>query len=172
MHKLITWVLLGVGALPVLSCVAPEHDSSPSQSTKRSAAEMLTIIAGPSRGERDTTRRRFEFLLPRLVERYPDIDADNQAGDMIAANFRLFREAGLELEEGGILGVANGLHSITTGFLTTHGSNVMPVGCSQIWSMYVVMRRGGISRDEARGASSIGMANFVRNVDGALESTK
>ena len=116
MLKVVLW---GVGIFVLLTLLAPDPDSTTERSSsasveatapslepsadtqelQKSPAELLTIIADPSWGERDTTKRRFEFLLPRLVDGCHGIETEMIASDIMVTVYKELTTAGLERDE-------------------------------------------------------------------------
>ena len=123
-------------------------------------AEMLAAVAEPDWADRETTRRRFEFILPRIVERCPDIETDLQATGMLLNALTLMENAGLEQDEGGMLGLSNALHSITTDLAVTSKASVIPGNCSDLWGAYTFLRKEGMSTDGAKVGAPVG-ASFL-----------
>ena len=137
-------------------------EQEPAQADEDDPAELLTIIAQSSLGERDTTKRRFQFLLPRLVDRCQDTDSETHIGDMVAFTHSTLSEAGLEREEGGVLGIANVLHRMSSEISATTAT---PLRCSELLAMYVVRRMEGSTSETASGA----VVTLVRELSAALE---
>ena len=113
-------------------------------------AEMLTRLARPSRSERDTTLRRFRFVLPRLVRSCTDVTTETAASDMIAMTHRMLGDAGLEREDGGYLGIANSFHGMSSEVSTLTGG---PFECAGLLAVYVTARHGGSPPETSRGAA-------------------
>ena len=113
-------------------------------------AETLTMLARPSRSERDTTLRRFRFVLPRIVRSCSDVTTETFAGDMIAKMHQMLKDAGLEREDGGYLGVANTFHGMSSEVSTLMGG---PFRCSEVLAVYVTARQGGYPPEESRGSA-------------------
>ena len=113
-------------------------------------AEMLTRLARPSRSERDTTLRRFRFVLPRLVRSCTDVTTETAASDMIAMTHRMLEDAGLEREDGGYLGIANTFHGMSSEVSTLTGG---PFECAGLLAVYVTARHGGSPPETSRGAA-------------------
>ena len=120
-------------------------------------AEALTVLAAPSAEDLDTTKRRFEFILPRLVQWCPDIESDARASDMVAGALTLIERAGLKQEEGGMLGLGEALHSVTADSLEFLSVAVMPDKCTVLWAAYIHLRKEGWSQDEAIIATPVGL---------------
>ena len=110
-------------------------------------AEILTRLARPARSERDRTLRRFRFVLPRIVLSCSDVTGEADAGSMITTVHRMLRDAGLEREDGGYIGVANTFHRMSSDVSTRMGG---PVQCSELLAGYVVAREGGYSPEASR----------------------
>ena len=162
---IVSFLLLGIGTPdsvetpPVIaiepSPVEPESEpvpeiSEPSQVEDMSDAEQLTVIASPSRGERETTQRRFEFLLNRFNEYCPTEDGEASVSDMLVFTHGKSKEAGLDGEES-LLDLSNTLHRMTSEIATASSAARMDQpACAEIWSMYLVLRNGGYSPIEAR----------------------
>ena len=115
----------------------------------QSPAEMLTRLARPSRSERDTTLRRFRFVLPRIVQNCSDVTTESFAGDMITTVHRMLRDDGLEREDGGYLGVANTFYGMSSEVSTLMGG---PFQCAELLAAYATAREGGDAPDASRGA--------------------
>ena len=113
------------------------------------AAEMLTLLARPSRSERDTTLRRFQFVLPRIVRNCSDVDTEMFASDLIAFMHRKLYDAGLEREDGGYLGIANMFHGLSSEARTAMGK---PMSCADLLAVYALLREEGNSPTHSRGA--------------------
>lgn len=113
-------------------------------------AELLTRLARPSRSERDTTLRRFRFVLPRLVRSCTDVTTETAASDMIAMTHRMLGDAGLEREDGGYLGIANTFHVMSSEVSTLTGG---PFECAELLAVYITARHGGSSPETSRGAA-------------------
>ena len=112
-------------------------------------AEMLTILARPSRSERDTTLRRFRFVLPRIVKSCSDVTTETFAGDMIAFMHQKLEDAGLEREDGGYLGIANTFHGMLSEVSAIMGG---PIKCADLLAAYALLREDGYSTSESRDA--------------------
>ena len=111
-------------------------------------AEMLTMLERPSRSERDTTLRRFRFVLPRIVRSCSDVTTETFASDMIAKMYQVLQDAGLEREDGGYLGIANTFHGMSSEVSTLMGG---PFQCSELLAVYATARDGGYSPEVSRG---------------------
>ena len=116
-----------------------------------SPADILTDIESPRWRDRETTHRRFAFLLNQFSDLCP-VDNEQKASnaDMLAVIFGKFREAGLEKEEG-LLALSNSLYTLTVevSSLATLNDATTPT-CVDIWSMYATLRLKGQSSDAAR----------------------
>ena len=131
------------------------------QPEKRTMAETLTIIADPSWGARDSTRRRFQFLLNWFEGSCTDFKNQEQVGNSLAAVHKLMMEAGLDAEEG-ILKSSNNLYRLTVEITTSKKEG--KAACTELWTLYVSMRRGGFPPDHVIGA----IKAFVTNTQKAI----
>ena len=113
-------------------------------------AETLTMLAQPSRNERDTTLRRFRFVLPRIVRSCSDVTTETFAGDMIAKMYQMLQDAGLEREDGGYLGIANTFHGMSSEVSTLIGE---PFQCAELLAVYTTSRYGGYAPEVSRGTA-------------------
>lgn len=111
-------------------------------------AKLLTMLERPSRSERDTTLRRFRFVLPRIVLSCSDVTAEIRASDYIAKVYQLLSDRGLEREDGGYLGIANTFHGMLSKISIDE-----PIQCSEMWGLYLTMRENGESPEKAQGAT-------------------
>ena len=115
---------------------------------ERDAAQNLTIITSPSFSERKAVEKRYRFLLPKFVQRCSDIPNDDMAADMLVTSHSVIKEAGLENEEG-LLDFTNNLFSMTSQIYFHAQAAGVPVRCSRIWAMYVLVREEGLSQSDA-----------------------
>ena len=106
-------------------------------------AYKLMVIAQPSLGDRETTQRRFEFLLPRLVQLCTDFTTPLKVGDVLVGLSTSLKEAGMEKEEG-LLDLANNLFRLSEEVdLLDKLAKIdsRPDKCAEPWSMYITIRR-------------------------------
>ena len=132
-------VLVVICAFPLAGFAQNNND--------RTMAEMMTIIESPRFGDRESTRLRFEFLLNKFDE-YCATDKANPA-DMLTLVHTKLTEMGLGQEES-LLALSNTLYRMT-GEIVQSASRVKAAApqCSELWSMYTVLRERGDSAVEA-----------------------
>ena len=131
--------ILRTAILIVVTLGLCSQDAS-TQTSLDKMVENLTIIESPARGKRETTKKRFRYLLPRFAHLCDDMTA-TKAGDMLAFTYGELNDAGLEEK---LLAMSNNLFS---------GINRIssPRKCARYLAAYVMLRRdGGFSPTEAR----------------------
>ena len=112
-------------------------------------SETMAVISG-----NDDDTQRFRFLLPRFVDRCPDILSVTNAGDMLAFSYKQQSEAGLEREEGmeeGMLDISNNLYFVVSRVhAAAERAKAASPKCAELFAMYLVGREEGQSADEAK----------------------
>ena len=106
-------------------------------------AYKLRVIAQPSLGDRETTQRRFEFLLPRLVQLCSDFKTPLKVADVLVGLSTSLKEAGMEQEEG-LLDLVNNLFRLSNEVdLLDKLAKIdsRPNKCAEPWAMYITIRR-------------------------------
>ncbi len=103
-----------------------------------SDAEKLTFIHSPAFRERETTQRRFTFLLNEFDEYCGTEPGGAVPSDMLVFSHEKLKEAGLDGDES-LLGLANTLYRMTVDIASsaTRAGSEAPK-CSEIWTMYLV----------------------------------
>ena len=141
-------LLIVFGLFLVSSCAGPEETKTGSSSMPRDDAENLTIIAAPGWGERESTLKRFTFLLKEFDAHCPSQKAS--PADMLAFSYQKLSDIGLGEEEG-LLALANTLHRMTVDLAArATGAKMDPPSCAQTFAMYLTLRQSGQSPTEAR----------------------
>lgn len=141
------------------------HSSSTDIKAKKKApqhykevAKNLAIISGSFK-KGSATRRRYEFLLPRL-SRTCNQSAE-RVGDMVVAAHGIFKKAGLEKEEP-LLKLFNNFYRIANGIEARVGRK-KKLECAAILSMYTVLRTdGGYPADHSIGAVTQFVAGIMK----------
>ena len=106
-------------------------------------AYKLMLIAQPSLGDKETTQRRFEFLLSRLVPLCTDFKTPLKVGDVLVGLSTILKEAGMEQEEG-LLDLANNLFRLSKEVDLLDKLAKVPdraKKCAEPWAMYITIRR-------------------------------
>lgn len=118
--------------------------------------QSLAIIED---GGKESTRKRFKFILGSLVKRCSDIKTEKGVADKLAVVSRMVKDAGVDES---ILKTAENLHKMTRDITT--GSGKPSVGCVPAWAMYSQLRQEGYPADEAIGAVTVlaGLTNLAR----------
>ena len=141
MHRYARWMIaLSLMTGGVTTAGADEYDEP---------VRNLTIIAAPGWGDREVTERRFRFILTSFVQRCADVETAVQAADRLAFVYGKIDEAGLSGQEG-LLAMSNTVHYMTSEISNAASRANLPLKCSEIWAMYIVVRQQGMSPEEAR----------------------
>ena len=134
-----------VVVLAGLALTACEGDEPAPKSELDDISETMAVISG-----NDDDTQRFRFLLPRFVDRCPDILSVTNAGDMLAFSYKQQSEAGLEREEG-LLAISNNLYSVVSEVrAAAERAEAASLKCAELFAMYLVGREEGQSADEAK----------------------
>ena len=108
-------------------------------------SETMAVISG-----NDDDTQRFRFLLPRFVDRCPDILSVTNTGDMLAFSYKQLSEAGLEREEG-LLDISNNLYFVVSRVhAAAERAEAASPKCAELFAMYLVGREEGQLADEAK----------------------
>ena len=143
------------GILLVITAILAANGPASSEESAADVAKTLTVIVAPSSSATESTKKRFAFILPALVERCSDIGKPSKAGDMLAMASKLLNDRGLGDEEG-LLQVSVNLHRLTAEVSAYTASANVPLKCAEIWSMYINARQNGQTPTESvRGVAGI-----------------
>ena len=107
-------------------------------------AETLVIIESPDWRERTSTRKRFIYLIPRIVENCADITSPTHAGDVSAFVYGQLMDVGIN---DGMLGTTENLHRMASALKSRNGE---PVKCLDLYAMFTILRQDGTPAEEAR----------------------
>lgn len=116
------------------------------QEEEFSPAENMTVIASPSWRDRDSTLKRFEFLLNRFSDLCPTAESKAPPHDMLSYIHGKLADAGLDQEES-LLDLSNTLYRMTQDISVSVTTQPQ---CAEIWAMYLTVRLGGQNPEEAR----------------------
>ncbi len=120
-------------------------------------AMKMAVIAG---NDTQDTRKRFRFVLSKIVDRCPSIGGPERAGDMLVVAHQHIEKIGLSGEER-LLDTTNNLHSIISSasandvFSRSSASHeltrsIKESDCHALSSMYVTLRAEGFSSADAK----------------------
>jgi len=124
------------------------NEAALAEETVEEAAKLMARLAAPSYSATESTKKRFMFILPALVERCSDIDKPMYAADMLVKFFSLLDERGLGDEEG-LLQASVNMHKLTATAAAYAFSVGLAPNCAELWSMYLVLRQDGWAPPEA-----------------------
>ena len=128
-----------------LALIACGGDEPAPKSELDDISETMAVISG-----NDDDTQRFRFLLPRFVDRCPDILSVTNAGDMLAFSYKQQSEAGLERGEG-LLDISNNLYFVVSRVhAAAERAEAASPKCAELFAMYLVGREEGQSADEAK----------------------
>ena len=117
----------------------------------QSAEEILTTIDSPEWGKRKITKARFKFLLRAFTNHCAREKGEGQLHDQLAFIHRKLEEYGLDE---GLLEMSNTLYRAAVDIGTAASfAKSPPPQCSQIFSVYLVLREKGDSPEKSRGAT-------------------
>ena len=136
----------GVSILITLVCLAALVSSSHADDSLDDIVEKLVILASPSYSERETTKKRFVYMLPRIVEDCSDVKNVGAVGNVVASMHKIIGGSGVEEEW---LPLTNTMYRIANEVQAVAGYKIK---CIELWSMYAVLRQEGQSSEDARGA--------------------
>ncbi len=107
-------------------------------------AYKLAVVADVGWRQFESTERRFAFVLPRLNDVCTDIVSEERVADHLVLLHQQLEEAGLEREEE-LPQLVDNVFSL---------ANVIGVSgkgdqCVEIWVMYILARRKGMSQHDA-----------------------
>ncbi len=118
---------------------------------ERTPEQNLAIIEDGPR-YKESTRKRFKFILGSFAKRCSDMNAEDRRisriSDVLARTSRMIKEAGVDES---ILKTAQNLHKMMRDITT--GSGKPSVECMPAWAMYAQLRQEGFPPDEATGVS-------------------
>ena len=129
---------------------------------QQNAAELMTQISRPSRGDRDRMLARYRFVLPRIVRSCSDVTDDMRAADLIAFTGNKLLEIGLRE---GYPDAADALHQLVTeAAAIASAQRIQMPKCTELFAMYLTARMNGMgSSDAVNGVAGIyrGLASVV-----------
>ncbi len=146
-------VLLLVGAV----CASEKEETT---------AYKLSVIADVGHKERKSAEKRFEFVLPRMVEHCSDVDKEVRVADMLVAGYKFIKEAGLDSKEP-LTDFTDTIHRITSDLHPLASAKDVPLKLSEVIGMYATLRQEGQTQEEARK----GLTAVIRGIYNLLEDS-
>ncbi|MCY4287119.1 MAG: hypothetical protein OXC63_00805 [Aestuariivita sp.] len=136
-------VLAALVVTTALSTVA-----SAAEDEAREVAKTMAVLAAPSFSERESTEKRFSFIIPALVERGSDIDKPMQVADMPVTTSKFLDDRGFGDEES-LFQTSVNMHRLTAEVAPYAVNDGASLKCTEIWAMYIQSRENGTTSAEA-----------------------
>ena len=136
------------------------------QAQEHSTAEKMAALS--DLGWLDTGEeaiKRYEYILPRIVDACSDIPNDSDAGDMLYVGHKFVKEAGVAGKEN-LLKYTESAYQIVRRLRDSYQKSDIPMKCGELFSMYTIARREGQSSEKAIETVCKGVAalmNLMKN---------
>ena len=109
---------------------------------------------------RKEAMKRYNYILPKMVDACSDITTDSRAGGMLYVGHKAVKDAGAAGEEN-LLKYTENAYQIMRKLESAYRNAELPMKCSELFAMYTIARCEGQPPEKALKTVSEGIAALV-----------